>query len=190
MPSSRTRRVTEGGLKREYVHAPLHSVCGMAVPQLVWVNVEPCGSSPLSANISNRLSSEMSLATGARKYIAVSFASAKRVKKLERVTGHSNSPCFGSFAKQVDLAAIGEHFDVLPTDSRDLGNSATQQVTPLNQGVIALSLAVEMSSHRNRRHQQPHLFMRQTTRCLRCMQQRTRWHRITRHTCDRATAWF
>ena len=75
----------EGGLKREYVHAPLHSVCGMAVPQLVWVNVKTGGSSPLSANISNRLSSEMSLATGARKYIAVSFAAAKRVKKLEVV---------------------------------------------------------------------------------------------------------
>ena len=52
--------MTEGAWKREYVHAPLHSVCGMAVPQLVWVNVETGGSSPLSANISNRLSSEMS----------------------------------------------------------------------------------------------------------------------------------
>ena len=56
--------VTERGLKREYVHAPLHSVCGMAVPQLVWVNVETGGSSPLPANISNRLSSEMSLCHG------------------------------------------------------------------------------------------------------------------------------
>ena len=123
-------------MKREYVHAPLHSVCGMAVPQLVWVNVEPGGSSPLPACISNRLSSEMSLAAGARRYIAVSFAAAKRLKKLERVTGHSNSPCFASFAKQVDLTAIGENFDVLPTDSRDLRDPATQQVTPLNQGVI------------------------------------------------------
>ena len=35
MTSCRTRRVTERGLKREYVHAPLHSVCGMAMPQLV-----------------------------------------------------------------------------------------------------------------------------------------------------------
>ena len=123
-------------MKREYVHAPLHSVCGMAVPQLVWVNVKTGGSSPLAAYISNRLSSEMSLAAGARKYIAVSFAAAKRVKKLERVTGHSNSPCFGSFSKEVDLTAIGEDFDVLPTDRRDLGDPATQQVTPLNQGVI------------------------------------------------------
>ena len=45
----------EGGLKCEYVHAPLHSVCGVAVPQLVWVNVNTGGSSPLSANISNRI---------------------------------------------------------------------------------------------------------------------------------------
>ena len=71
-------------MKREYVHAALHSVLGMAVPQLVWVNVKTGDSSPLSANISNRLSSEMSLATGTRKYIAFSFAAAKRAKKLER----------------------------------------------------------------------------------------------------------
>ena len=51
MTSGRARRVTEGGLKREYVHAPLHSMCGMAMPQLMWVNVEPCGSSPLAANL-------------------------------------------------------------------------------------------------------------------------------------------
>ena len=110
----------EGGLKFEYVHAPLHRVYVMTVPQLVRVDVESSSTSLFAANISNRLSSEMSLATGARKYIAVSFAAAKRVKKLERVTGHSNSPCFGSFAKEVNLTAIGENFDVLPLDSRDL----------------------------------------------------------------------
>jgi len=33
MTSCRARRVTEGGLKREYVHAPLHSVYGMALPR-------------------------------------------------------------------------------------------------------------------------------------------------------------
>ena len=148
-----------GGLKREYVHAPLHSMCGMAVPQLVWVNMKTGGSSPLSANISNRLSSEMSLSTGARKYIAVSFAAAKRVKKLERVTGHSNSPCFAPFAKQVDLTAIGENFDVLPFDNCDLRNSATQQIGAPDKGVITNSVAIEMSSPGNRRHQQPHLFI-------------------------------
>ena len=118
--------MSERRLKREYVDSSLYRVRGMAVPQLVWVDVEPCGSAPLAANISNRLSSEMSLAAGTRKYIAVSFAAAKRVKKLERVTGHSNSPCFGSFSKEVNLTAIGENFDVLPSDNCDLRNSATQ----------------------------------------------------------------
>ena len=56
----------EGRLKREYVHAPLHSVCGMAVPQLVWVDVESGGSSPLPANISNCLAREMSFTAGTR----------------------------------------------------------------------------------------------------------------------------
>ena len=145
--------MAEGGLKREYVHAPLHSVCGMAVPQLMWVNVEPCGSAPLAANISNRLSSEMSLATGARKYIAVSFAAAKRLKKLERVTGHSNSPCFGSFSKEVNLTAIGENFDVLPFDTRNLRNSATQEIRTSDEGVITNGVAIVMDSPGNRRHQ-------------------------------------
>ena len=33
--------MAEGGLKHEHVHAPLHSMCGMAVPQLVRVNGFP-----------------------------------------------------------------------------------------------------------------------------------------------------
>ena len=37
----------EGRLKREYVDSPLYPVRGMAVPQLVRVNVETGGSSPL-----------------------------------------------------------------------------------------------------------------------------------------------
>ena len=119
--------MSERRLEREDIDSPLYRVRGMAVPQLVRVNVEAGGSSPLPANISNRLSSEVSLSSGARKYIAVSFAAAKRLKKLERVTGHSNSPCFGSFSKEVNLTAIGENFDVLPSDNRDLRNSATQQ---------------------------------------------------------------
>ena len=85
MPSSRTRGVTEGGLKREYVHAPLHSVCGMAVPQLVRVNVEPCGSSPLAADLPNGLPCEVPLSAGGREYKRLSFAAAKRLKKLQRV---------------------------------------------------------------------------------------------------------
>ena len=77
--------MTEGGLKREYVHAPLHSVCGMAVPQLMWVNVESGNSSPLPADISDGLPGEVSLSAGAREYIRLRFAAAKRLKKLQRV---------------------------------------------------------------------------------------------------------
>ena len=72
-------------MKREYVHAPLHSVCGMAVPQLVWVNVETGGSSPLPADMSDGLPCEMPLSAGAREYKRLSFAAAKRLKKLQRV---------------------------------------------------------------------------------------------------------
>ena len=172
----------EGGLKCEYAHAPLHSVCGMTVPQLVWVNVKTGGSSPLSANISNRLSSEMSLATGARKYIAVSFAAAKRLKKLERVTGHSNSPCFGSFAKEGNLTAIGENFDVPPSDNRNLRNSATQEIRTPDKGVITNSVAIEMSSSGNRRHPQPHLFIGQATGRLLGVELRPARDRVPRNT--------
>ena len=72
-------------MKREYVHAPLHSVCGMAVPQLMWVNVESGNSSPLPADISDGLPCEVSLSAGTREYISLSFAAAKRLKKLQRV---------------------------------------------------------------------------------------------------------
>ena len=185
MTSCRARRMSEGRLKREYVDSPKYRVRGMAVPQLVWVNVEPGDSSPLSAYISNRLSSEMSLATGARKYIAVSFAAAKRVKKLERVTGHSNSPCFGSFSKEVNLTAIGENFDVLPFHNCDLRNSATQEIRTPDKGVITNGVAIVMNSLGDRRHQQPHLFIGQWPGALVSVEKCTRWHWITRHPCDR-----
>ena len=168
-------------MKREYVHAPLHSVCGMAVPQLVWVNVEPCCPAPLSTDLSNRLSSEVSVSAGARKYIAVSFAAAKRVKKLERVTGHSNSPCFGSFSKQVNLTAIGENFDVPPSDNRNLRNSATQEIRTPDKGVITNGVAIVMNSLGNRCHQQPHLFIGQATGRLLGVELRPARDRITWH---------
>ena len=131
----------------------------MAVPQLVRVNVKPCCPAPHATNLSNRLSCEVSFSAGARKYIAVNFATAKRVKKLERVTGHSNRPCFGSFSKQVNLAAIGENFDVLPTDSRDLRNSAAQEVRPSDECVITFGIVVEMNSSGDGCHQQSELFL-------------------------------
>ena len=149
-------------LEREYIDSPLNRMCGMAVPQLVWMDMEASSSSPLAAYISNRLSSEVSLSSGTRKYIAISFAAAKRLKKLERVTGHSNSPCFRSFSKEVNLTAIGENFDVLPFDNSDFRNSATQEIRTSDEGVITNRVAIVMNSPSNRRHQQSHLFIRQT----------------------------
>ena len=67
-------------LKSEYFHAPLHSMFGIALPQLVWVNMEPCYSSPGPTNISNCLSRNMSLSALARKYVTVNFAEAKSKK--------------------------------------------------------------------------------------------------------------
>ena len=66
----------------------MYRMRGMAMPQLVRMEVESGSSSPLAAYISNRLSRQMSLPSGTQKYIAVSFAAAKRLKRLERVTGH------------------------------------------------------------------------------------------------------
>ena len=185
MASRRARRVSERCLESEYINSTLNGVRRMAVPQLVWVDVESRGSSPLPANISNRLSSEVSLSSGTRKYIAVSFAAAKRLKKLERVTGHSNSPCFGSFSKEVNLTAIGENFDVLPSDNRDLRNSATQEIRALNEDVIALGVAVEVSGSGDGRKQQADLLLVQRERCLIGMEQRATRHRVTRNPCNR-----
>lgn len=133
------------------VHAPLHRVCFMTAPQLVRVDVESSSTSLFAANISNRLSSEMSLSTGARKYIAFSFAAAKRVKKLERVAGQSNSPCFGSFSKEVNLTAIAENFDVLPFHNCNLRNSATQEIRTPDKGVITNGVAILMNRLGDRR---------------------------------------
>ena len=177
--------MAEGVLEREYIHSSSYRLRGMAVPQLVRVNVEASGSSPLPANISNRLSSEVSLSSGTRKYIAVSFAAAKRLKKLERVTGHSNNPCFGSFSKEVNLTAIGENFDVLPSDNRDLRNSATQEVRALDQDVIALGVAAEVSGSGDGCKEQADLLLVQRERCLLGMELRATRHRVARHPCNR-----
>ena len=67
-------------MKREYVHAPLHSMCGMAVPQLVWVDVESSSTSPLPANISNCLACEVSFAAGTREDESLRIAAAKLLK--------------------------------------------------------------------------------------------------------------
>ena len=136
MPSSRTRRVTEGGLKREYIDSPLNRMCGMAVPQMGWVNVEPCGFAPLPADLPDGLPCEMPIPPGTREDELFIRAAAKSLKEVERCWRYANSSPLGSFAKKVDLSSAIENLDVFPTDSRDLRDPATQQVTPLNQGVI------------------------------------------------------
>ena len=111
----------EAGLRCEYVHAPLHSVCGMAVPQLVWVDVKTGGSSSLSANISNRLSSEVSFITpGTREDETFRIAAAQLLKKVERCRRYADSASLRPFAEEVNLASVIECLDVFPTDSRDL----------------------------------------------------------------------
>ena len=67
-------------MKCEYVHAPLHRVCVMTVPQLVRVDVESSGSSPLPADITDGLPCEVSLSAGAREYISLSFAAAQALE--------------------------------------------------------------------------------------------------------------
>ena len=84
--------MTERYLKREYVHAPLHSVCGMAVPQLVWVDVEPCGSAPFPADISDGLPCEMPIPPGTREDELFIRAAAKSLKEAKRCWQYANSP--------------------------------------------------------------------------------------------------
>ena len=146
MTSCRARRMSEGRLKREDIHSSLYRVAGMRVPQLVWVDVEPGGSSPLPANISNCLACEMPVPPGTREDELFIRAAAKFLKEAKRCWRYADSASFGSFAEQVDLASVIKSLDVFPTDNRDLGDPATQQVTPLNQGVVALGVAIEMSS--------------------------------------------
>ena len=147
----------EGGLKREYVHAPLHSVCGMALPQLVWVNVEPGGASPLPANISNCLACEMPIPPGTREDEIFRIAAAQLLKESKRCWRYANSSPLGSFAEKVDLPSAIENLDVSPTDSRDLRDPASEQIRTFDQGVIALGVAIKMSGPGDGRHQQPEL---------------------------------
>ena len=120
-------------MKREYVHAPLHSVCGMAVPQLMWVNVESGNSSPLPADISDGLPCEMPIPPGTREDELFIRAAAKSLKEAKRCWRYANSASLGSFAEEVNLASVIECLDVFPTDNRDLGDSATQEKRALKE---------------------------------------------------------
>ena len=93
MTSCRARRMSERRLESEDIDPSLYRVRGMAVPQLVWVNVKTGGSSPLSPNISNRLSSEMSLSDVLREHpyvcdscVAISWRNTISVVAEEPVT--------------------------------------------------------------------------------------------------------
>ena len=134
--------MTERGLKREYVHAPLHSVCGMAVPQLVWVNVEPCGSSPLPADLPDGLPCEMPIPPGTREDEIFRIAAAQSLKESKRCWRYANSPPLRSFADEVNLASVIESLDVSPTDNSDLKDPASEQVHTFDQHVVALSVGV------------------------------------------------
>ena len=72
--------MSERRLESEDIDSPLYRVRRMAVPQLVWVDVEPGGSSPLPANISNCLACEVSFTAGAREDESLRIAAAKLLK--------------------------------------------------------------------------------------------------------------
>ena len=83
--------MTEGCLKGEDIHSPMHSMCGMAVPQLVWVDMEPCGSSALPADIPDRLAREMPIAPGTREDELFCIAAAKPLKEFKRRWRYAHS---------------------------------------------------------------------------------------------------
>ena len=58
----------ERRLESEDIDSSLNRVRGMAMPQLVWVNVEPGGSAPFAAYISNRLACEMPIPPGTKDW--------------------------------------------------------------------------------------------------------------------------
>ena len=120
MTSCRTRRVPERRLESEDIDASLYRVRCMAMPQLVWVNVEPGGSPPFAAYISNRLACEMPIPPGTREDELFISASAKRLKEAKRCWRYTNSASLGAFADEVNLASVIESLDVFPTDNSDL----------------------------------------------------------------------
>ena len=77
--------MSERCLESEYINSTPNGVRRMAVPQLVWVDVESRGSSPLAADLPDGLPCEVPLSAGAREYKRLSFAAPKRLKKLQRV---------------------------------------------------------------------------------------------------------
>ena len=71
-------------LEREYIDSPLNRMCGMAVPQLVWMDMEASSSSPLVANISDCLAREMPSPPGTWGDELFIRAAAKSLKEAKR----------------------------------------------------------------------------------------------------------
>ena len=109
----------ERRLESEDIDSSLNRVRGMAMPQLVWVNVEPCGLAPLPADLPDGLPCEMPSPPGTREDELLIRAAAKSLKEVERYWRFANSASLGSFAEEVNLASVIESFDVFPTDNRD-----------------------------------------------------------------------
>ena len=118
----------ERRLESEDIDSSLNRVRGMAMPQLVWVDMEPGGSSPLPANISNCLAREMPIPPGTREDEIFRIAAAQSLKESKRCWRYANSPPLRSFADEVNLASFIESLDVSPTDNRDLRDPASEQV--------------------------------------------------------------
>ena len=134
--------MSERRLEREYIHSSSYRLRGMAVPQLVWVDVESSSTSPFAANISNCLACEVSCTAGTREDESLLIAAAQLLKKVERCRRYADSASLRPFAEEVNLASVIECLDVFPTDNHDLRDPATQQVTPLKQGVITPRISI------------------------------------------------
>ena len=123
----------------------------------------------------------MSFAPGTRKDEIFHIAAAQLLKKVERCRRYADSASLRPFAEEVNLASVIECLDVFPTDNRDLGDSATQEIRALNEDVVALGVAVEMSGSSDGRKEQADLLFVQREGGLLGMEQRATRHRVTRH---------
>ena len=134
--------MSERRLESEDIDSSLYRVRRMAVPQLVWVDVEPCGSSPLPADLPDGLPCEMPIPPGTREDEIFRIAAAQSLKESKRCWRYANSPPLRSFADEVNLASVIESLDVSPTDNSDLRDPASEQVRTFDQHVVALSVGV------------------------------------------------
>ena len=134
--------MSERRLESENIDSSLYRVRRMAVPQLVWVNVEPGGSSPLPADISDGLPCEMPIPPGTREDELFIRAAAKSLKEAKRCWRYANSASLGSFAEEVNLASVIECLDVFPTDNRDLRDPASEQVRTFDEHVVPLGFGI------------------------------------------------